>query len=234
MPAALPTPSSLSADAANQPAPKGAPVTPQNTQVAVDTTGASVQPTTQRIIPIGAFPAGSIEARLQQAAQAADAMETAYGSYTAHPTIHDKFPTVVKDLDGKWYELKCTRCGNNTTARGGKFIKGTMGFFNHLLKSHDLTSGRRLSIHAYDKHVMSNVDKREVSAAELANMSQDPNAILKSYTPSGVKLGPHKLAANKVQKNSNKSSGSNAELRRRFSLAYVGRPGSDRVLRPPR
>lgn len=165
--------------------------------------------------------------------------------YQAHLPHNGKFPTIVRDKDGKWYEIHCKHCGNNSTDRGRKWVVGTLGFGNHMNKTHGLSSrDHGQSIHTYVTFVMANVVKREVDADELDQIKTDPEyEIVKRWRPSGIKHGPRNFKS-KIQKcaeNSNSQNRNRAARARlqqspspssRPNVRKTARPHSERNLRP--
>lgn len=167
-------------------------VTQQTTAFPVSTSAAGAQ------APVTAPTANTRE---QATAKAVEEMCTNHGEYEREPPSHQRFPTIIKDLDGKWYSIRCLHCGNNTTDRGKRFLDGVQGFFMHFTVTHRMECPPDKTAHAHYSYIMRNLEKSEVRADELARLENDPDyEVQRFYTPSGIKRGPRNHKSSQVKR----------------------------------
>jgi len=94
--------------------------------------------------------------------------------YNTHLHRHKKFPSIVQDNNGKWYELHCKHCGTNVGDNGRNWLSGTLGLGRHLAKDHGLSRPWTMNMHNYIVQILANANKREVSEDELKRIETDP------------------------------------------------------------
>ena len=94
--------------------------------------------------------------------------------YKTHLQRNKKFPTIVQDKNGKWYELHCKLCGTNVGDNPRNWLSGTLGLGRHLAKDHCLTRPWTMDMHNYILQILANANKREINQDELKRIESDP------------------------------------------------------------